>query len=190
MYPLLQKIPALKSLPLPSNLQRREKFIVSIGAAALVIILFFYLIVFPLSDRRSSLKNQIIIKTNTLAQIRELKAEYEALTRHLKRSETELKKRQPGFTLFSFLDELAGKSGLKQSIGHMRPSTSNLKGSPYTLQLVEMKIDNITMEQLVAFLHGVETTPNLVWVKRMAISKGEKENSLLDATLQVETFQL
>jgi general secretion pathway protein M len=190
MNRLFQKISSLKFIPLLLNLQRREKIIVSVGAIVLLVLLFFYLIVFPINDRRAALKRQIISGRQDLIQIRELKAEYEALTRSSKQSETQLKRRQPGFTLFSFLDGLAGKSGLKQSIGYMRPSTSNLKGSPYSLQLVEMKIDNITMDQLVAFLHGVETTPYLVWIKRLAISKGEKENSLLDATLQVETFQL
>ena len=120
----------------------------------------------------------------------QLQSEYKALTRNLVSNESQLKNRPKGFTLFSFLDTLAGKSGIKQNIIYMKPSTTNMKGSPYTLSIVEMKIDSLTMNQLVAFLHGVETSPNMVWVKRISLSKGEKNNQLINSLLQVETYQL
>jgi general secretion pathway protein M len=72
----------------------------------------------------------------------------------------------------------------------MKPSSTNLKGSPYSLSIVEMKINNLTMEQLVNFLQGVETSQDMIWVKRVSLAKGEKEGQLIDAVLQVETFQL
>jgi general secretion pathway protein M len=38
-------------------------------------------------------------------------------------------------------------------------------------------------------LHGVETSPNLIWIKRISISKDEKEGDLINAVVQVETYQ-
>jgi len=57
------------------------------------------------------------------------------------------------------------------------------------LSTVEMKMNALTMEQLAAFLYGVEDYNNAVWIKRISISKGEKNQDLLNSILQVETFQ-
>jgi general secretion pathway protein M len=190
----LQSIQSLsiRSLPMPFklNLQRREKIIVGVAGALLVVLLLLELIVFPIVDRRAMLSKRIVQRTQTLAEIKQLASEYQGLTSGTLSNEARLKSRAKSFTLFSFLDTLAGKSGIKQNIIYMKPSSTNLKGSPYSLSIVELKINNLTMEQLVNFLHGVETSQDMIWVKRISLAKGEKEGQLIDAVLQVETFQL
>ncbi|RJQ68479.1 MAG: hypothetical protein C4519_23065 [Desulfobacteraceae bacterium] len=185
---------SLKSLPfkpfaLPVNLQSREKLIIGVAGVVLGLFIIAYLIIFPILDRRAGLRRQIVTQTQALEQMHLLKTEYETLTRHVQQSEARLKTRSKGFTLFSFLDTLAGQSGIKQNIAYMKPSTTNLKNSPYSLSMVELKINVLNMEQLVSFLHGIETSPNLIWIKRISIAKGEKETDLLNAVLQVETYQ-
>ncbi|MDA8139860.1 MAG: type II secretion system protein GspM [Desulfobacteraceae bacterium] len=193
---------SLKSLPLqsiklpfnlqklPFNLKRREKIALSVAGVVLGILILTQLIIFPILNRRDRLEKQIVTRTKQLEEMYQLKAEYESLTKNQVSNEAQLKSRSPGFTLFSFLDTLAGQSGIKQNIIYMKPSTTNLKGSTFTLSIVEMKIDSLTMNQLVTFLHGVETSPNLVWIKRISLSKGEKNNQLINSILQVETYQL
>lgn len=181
-----------RSLPLPFNvnLQRREKIIIAVAGTLLVILLLLELIIFPIVDRRSMLSKRIGQRTQALAEIKQLANEYQGLTSGTVSNEARLRNRARNFTLFSFLDTLAGKSGIKQNIIYMKPTSSNLKGSPYSLSMVEMKINNLTMEQLVNFLHGVETSQDMIWVKRVSLAKGDKEGQLIDAVLQVETFQL
>jgi general secretion pathway protein M len=182
----------IRSLPLPFNvnLQRREKIIVAAAGTLLAILLMLELIIFPIVDRRSMLSKRIVQRTQALVEIKQLANEYQGLTSGTVSNEAQLKNRAKNFTLFSFLDTLAGKSGIKQNIIYMKPTSSNLKGTPYSLSMVEMKINNLTMEQLVNFLHGVETSQDMIWVKRVSLAKGEKEGQLIDAVLQVETFQL
>jgi hypothetical protein len=45
------------------------------------------------------------------------------------------------------------------------------------------------MEQLTTFLHGLEDTKNVVWIKRISISKAGKNEGLLNTVLQTETYQ-
>jgi general secretion pathway protein M len=179
----------IKSFSLPFNLQRREKAIIAVAGVVLVVFIIVQVIIFPVLDRRTRLQRRIITQTRALEEMVQLKAEYEALTRQVHQNEAQLKARPRGFTLFSFLDALAGRSGVKQNIAYMKPTTTNMKNSPYSLSIVEMKINALTMEQLVTFLHGIETSPELIWIKRISITKGEKENDLLDSVLQVETYQ-
>jgi general secretion pathway protein M len=184
----LKNLP-IKSWSLPFNLQRRDKLILTVVGLGLGLFIIAQLIIFPILDRRTRLRGQIMTQTRALAEMNQLKSEYEKLTQHAHQSGLKLKARVSGFTLFSFLDTLAGKSGIKQNIAYMKPSTTTLKNSPYTLSMVELKINTLTMEQLVNFLHGVETSPNLIWIKRISISKDEKEGDLINAVVQVETYQ-
>ena len=180
-----------KSIPLPFklNLQPRERIAVAIAGGVLVIFLIFRLVIFPTIDRRERLGSQIKSNTQALLEIKALKTEYEASTRYTRDMGNRLKRRPRSFTLFSFIDKLAGKSGIKNNIEYMKPSTANLKNSSYTLSMVEMKISALTMEQLTNFLHGVEDDETMVWIKRISIQKGEKNAGLINTTLQVETIQ-
>jgi general secretion pathway protein M len=183
---------SLKSISLPFNinLQRREKMAVTAAAIALAVFLVLKVIVLPIIDRGDILRDQIKSKTQALEEMQTLKAEYESVSRYSSNMDSGIKKRSKSFTLFSFIDKLAGTSGIKSNIVYMKPSTSNLKNSSYTLSTVEIKLTSLTMEQLTVFLYGIEDPPNMVWIKRISISKGDKNESLLNSVLQVETFQL
>ena len=54
----------------------------------------------------------------------------------------------------------------------------------------EMKLEAITMAQLTNYLYGIETSENMVDVKKMSISKKEIKQGLLTAILQVETVEI
>ena len=184
-------IPSLSAVPsLISGLNRRERFAIYGAGVALVIFLILQLIIFPVFTIRSRLKSEIISKRAALQEMYELKSEFDILTQSNRIADSDFKKRAKSFTLFSFLDNLAGKSGIKQNIGYMKPSTSNLKNSPYVLSIVEMKLQSITMEQMVTFLHGIEMSGEQLWVKRMSLSRDDKKEGLLNSIIQVETYQL
>jgi len=182
---------SLKPLSLPQNinLQQREKLAIAAVVVVLLVFLVFQLLIYPTIDRRDRLRKEIVDKTEALLKIQEMKTEYQGLSSNSVDMDARLKRRPKTFRLFSFIDQLAGKSGIKSNIIYMKPSSANIKNSSYTLSTVEMKMNALTMEQLAAFLYGVEDYNNAVWIKRISISKGEKNQDLLNSILQVETFQ-
>ena len=187
MERLVQALP-FKTILMKFGLQRREKIIVAVGGATLILLLLLQLVVFPVIDRRARLTARITTGTETLKRIEALKGEYLNLTRTAQLNDSRIKNRSGDFTLFSFLEALAGQGGIKQSIAYMKPSTTNLKNSSYTLSSVEMKMDGLTTEQLTRFMHGLEASDQMIWIKRLSIARGEKTDSLLNAVLQVETL--
>ena len=72
----------------------------------------------------------------------------------------------------------------------MRPTTTSQKDSPYRLSMVEMKLQEITMSQLLAYLHGIETSMDMISIKRLSISKGEQKADLINTVFQVETLEM
>jgi general secretion pathway protein M len=119
-----------------------------------------------------------------------MKAEHDSMKSRSKQSEVRFTRRDKGFTLFSFLDQLAGQSRIKERVNYMRPSKIEQKNSPLKLSRVEMKLEAVTLEQLATFLHGVETSRNMAVVSKLSVTRRDQKEGLLDAILQVDTLEL
>ena len=172
------------------KLSKREKYSVYIAAASLCLFVLIQFIISPLMDKKRNIERTIRAKTEILKQMKVLKSDYESFTQKAALSKRRFAERKKGFTLFSFLDRLAGATGIKDHITYMKPSTSAEKNSPIKLSKVEMKIQAITMKQLVDYLHHVETSENMVTIKRLSISTTGKREGFLNAVLQVETYEI
>ena len=172
------------------KLTRREKH--SLYAASGIICLFIIMqfIVLPVFDKQDRLKRSLKVKTKILQHMIALKSEHDAIIQKTDLSKVHFENREKGFTLFSFLDKLSGKAGVKDHITYMKPSTTVQKNSPYKTSRVEMKLRGLTLQQLTVYLHMVETSKNMVNVKRLSISKTGKQVGFIDAVLQVETSEL
>ncbi len=171
------------------KLARREKY--SLYALSVVICLFvvFQFLVFPSLDKRERLKRTLQAKTDILEKMTALQSEYNTIKKRTELSKSRFAKRDTGFTLFSFLDKLTGKAGIKNHVTYMKPSTSVQKNSPFKISQVEMKLQGLTLQQLTSYLHMVETSKNMANIKRLSISKTGKQEGFIDAVLQVETAE-
>ena len=171
-------------------LNKREKYAV-FGAAGLIgLFIIVQFIIVPLFNNKAQLQKSLKGKLITMQKMQQLQAEYTGLNAGAKISEARFARREKGFTLFSFLDRLAGEAGVKDRVSYMKPSKKVQKNSRYWLSQVEMKLDGITLEQLTTYVHGVESSRNNVNIKKISISKKDNKQGLLSAVLQVETIEI
>jgi general secretion pathway protein M len=180
-------------MKLPATLKKmnkRERYAIMLAAGVIGIFLIVTFVVEPFLSKTDQLKNSLHDKTVMLEQMRQLQSEYGTLTQKAEVSKALFSRRQKKFKLYSFLDQLAGKAGIKDRIIYMKPTTKVQKNSPYKISRVEMKLDAITLKQLTDYLYGVETSRNMVDIKRISISKKNKKQGLLTAVLQVETVEI
>lgn len=173
-----------------SKLSRREKIIVAGGGCILILFLLVQLVIVPVFERSTRMRRTLQSKTLTLADMQRLKSEVESLKSRAQHSEARYARRDKGFTLFSFLDQLAGQARIKERVSYMRPSKVEQKNSTFKLSRVEMKLEAVTLEQLTTFLYGVETSKNMVSVSKLSITRRDQKEGLLDAVLQVDTMEL
>lgn len=171
------------------RLNPREKLFISLGLAALAAALVIYWGLFPLLDRRESSRRQALARENELREMVAYKAQYETLQRENRRTADLLARRPDDFSLFSFLDRLAGTTGIKQNIVYMKPSSVAGEDQPYRLSRVEIKLDQVTLDQVSRFLHRIETSPHLIQVPRLSIKQTQQETGFLETVLQVETLE-
>lgn len=168
------------------RLNKRETYAVIAAAVFLSLFLVLQFGVFPLFEWRNRVERSLRLKESQFAEIHLLKAEYDSLESTGELWKEKIGKRPRGFTLFSFMDQLAGKAGV--NIAYMKPSTSKSKDSPFTVSKVELKLSGITLKQLTPFLHMVETSENMVFIKRISITRTGDEG-YVDVVLQAETFE-
>jgi general secretion pathway protein M len=171
------------------NMTKREKYAIYALSGAILLFILIQFIVFPSIDKRKRLKRTLQVKEDALLEMIALKSDYDAIEKRTNLAKERFENREKGFTLFSFLDSLTGKARIKEYVTYMKPSTTVQKDNSYKISQVEMKLKGLTLEQLTTFLHMVETSKNVVYVKRLSISKTGEQESFVDVVLQVETVE-
>jgi general secretion pathway protein M len=172
------------------KLNQREKRSVALAAAVIAIFLVMQFLVLPLFEKNRRLQGLVTTRQQEVEQMELMQAAYRQRVDRMESAQRYLKTRRQGFTLFSFLEGLAGQTGVKSQIVYMRPTTSTPPDSPYRLSVVEMKLQEITMSQLLAYLHSIETSPDMITIKRLSITRGEQKADLIDTIFQVETVEM
>ena len=169
------------------QLAKREKYLIILAAIVIILALVIQLAIMPFVDKRERYSNNVAVKQKNLQEMVGLRQEYLALQQDSDILAQRLAKRPKSFTLFSFLEKAAGDAGVKENIKSMKPSASTGKG-PFKESLVEMKLERITLGQMVGYLKLIESPDMLVSIKRISIQSNKKETQYLDAILQVLTF--
>lgn len=166
------------------QLNQREKFLVGIGGLSLLLFLVVQFIVFPLMDKRAKLTKAVAQREKEIVEMRSMQERYRELSKQSGSLTSLLVKRDAGFSLFSFLEKNAADSQVKERIVYMKPSESP-KNELFKQSLVEMKLQGISLKQLVDFLEKTESTENLVGIDRITIQENTKEAATLDVTLKM-----
>ena len=169
------------------KLEPREKLTILIGLCFLLVFALLQFVVTPYLDADKRLDSLIAQKEAELIELQLLQQEYRSLRAEAGGIKEQLQKRSPAFSLFSFLDGQASVADVKEFIGYMRPSTFDGDGE-FIESLVEMKLQGIPLEKLVAFLELIESSENVVSIKRISIQESGQEKGLLEVILQIVTF--
>ncbi len=169
------------------QLAKREKYLIGLAVCVIVFAVVIQLVIMPFVDGRQRMQNSVVAQERNLQEIVRLSQEYKALEQDSETLTQRLASRPGNFTLFSFLEKAAGKAGVKNNIKYMKPSASTGKG-PFKEALVEMKLERITLKQMVDYLKLIESPDDIVSVKRISVQTNKKETQYLDAILQVLTF--
>lgn len=172
------------------SLNRREKIVVAGAAVFLTVFLLFQLLISPLLHRKERLSLVISSKLSALEEIQALEIEYRSLQGRSDLAKASLDRRSKDFSLFSFLDGLNGEVDIRGNVPNMKPSTSLQKDTNLKVSTVELKLQAVTLEQLVQYLYKIEYSGNNLSVRRMTISETENQAGYIDVQLQVETVAL
>ncbi len=172
------------------RLSNRERYAVYAASIAICLFVIVQFILFPAIDNKARLKRSLQVKTKVLEEMRGLQAEFDAIKQKSEQLKRRFATREKGFTLFSFLDRLARDTGIKNQIAYMKPASAVQKKGQFKISTVEMKIQAVSLSKLADYLYEIETSKNMVTIKRASFVKKGKGKGLIDAVLQVETVEI
>ena len=170
------------------NMQPRERMFLGGAGAMLVLFLIFKVAIDPLFKRSADLDRQIVTARRQLAELRTMQQEYQRQKTVVDNINSQLK-RQQNFAIFSRLEEFAGQTGIRNKILYMKPTVST-PSEVYNEESVEVKMEGVTLEQLVRYLHQIENSPQLLKIKRLEIKPRFDNRQILTATFRVSAFTL
>lgn len=143
---------------------------------------------FPLKARHERAARALAVQQESHARLIALRGQYLKAAGRGDQLEKAVAARPAGFTLFSFLDAKAQQAGVKKNIAYMRPATVDSEHEAFRLSRVEMKLAQVRLEQLVAFLYQAEKTMDGIRIPRAAITRTQKQEGRLDAVILVESL--
>jgi general secretion pathway protein M len=166
-----------------SKLAKREKVMVGGGSLLVIIIIMYAFIISPFSKRIVRLEELIDAEKVALREMMILKEQY-------LQAQDQVKKRKPlppKFSFLSHLETLARQSNVK--IDSIRPGSTETTAS-YKETLIDVKIERITLDQLVEFLYKIEISGDYpLKVKKIHIKPTYKNPQYLEVSFQIVSIQ-
>jgi hypothetical protein len=171
-----------------NSLSHREKNTLITGTVLAVVFLFIQFVFLPLLDKKKDLERILLVEKQSFEQIKTLENQYRTTTQNLDMQRKILETRAKDFTLFSFLDVQAEKSGVKSHIDYMRPISVDLEDGPYAIAKIKLKLKTIYLNNLTEFIRRVETSENGVYTVSLSLSLAGREKNLLEAGMEFQTL--
>jgi hypothetical protein len=161
---------------------------VLIGAGAFFVLMILYLGVDSVLQGYDKLEGKIVKKRAEVENITRLREQYMEAHKQLADIKAKLDKMEKGFSVLSFIEDLANKQNIRENIGSVKPKTIPLNDN-YDENIVELKMANVSLTELVDFIHKIENSGHLLKVKRLRIKTRYDNRDLLNVTLQVTTYK-
>lgn len=172
------------------KISRREKTAVVVGILCLAILMGVRFLVFPILESRDVLRRQLNAKQLMLDEMKALCRQHAMLSASIADARDLAAKRSKNFSLFAFLDQMAGETGIKDRVVFMKPSRLQESAGEVAIERVELKLQGLSLKELTEYLYAIETSPNIMTISRLSVLRTEKNGGAVDALFQVESPHL
>lgn len=171
------------------RLSNRERTLVSLASAALVVILIYTMIWQPIEDDRVQLARRIQTKKTELIEIQRMRDAYLDLQNQYDLRQKIIEKADPKFSLFPHIEATVSQVlGGREKIASMNPQNKDLSGA-YREESVELKLNGVTLQQLVDLMFHIEKGAQPLRLTRLQLKKRPREPQTFDVTATVSMLK-
>lgn len=172
-----------------AGLAPRERLLLGATAAAFALALIWFGFVTPLASAVYDTSTRVETAERNLQVARRVQGELAALQGSLAAVERRIREGPRG-NLFTTLEELAVQSAVK--VESMEPQAAAASDA-YRETKVQVQLKQVTLAQVVNFLHKIESAPQPLSVKSLRVrtrsAAGADKVDLLDVTFTVSSFE-
>lgn len=170
------------------RLSDRERVLLSIALALLIVFLIYQLIFAPIIKARNEYDirlSQLERRFDELKVIGQLyESEKEAYT-----SLQEMLKNKSDLSVLTYLENISASAGIKDNIEYIKPQGTEVKNG-MNRSMVEIKIDAIPIQNLALFLYEVEENRDGLLATYLRIKPFFRDRTKVDAVVVIEDVTL
>jgi len=163
------------------RLSPRERRLVGTFAVLAAAAFVYLTLIEPLLEGRTRMEQRIESLTRELATLDALASRVRRLEAELG-NDSETGQVSEDFSLFSFMDRATSASVAADAVASMNPSRRKLPEGMLE-NVVELRLQNVSLGEIVALLRQIETAPEPVYIKRLELRRRYDDNTRFDATL-------
>jgi general secretion pathway protein M len=167
------------------GLSSQERILVTLAAAGVGAALAFLVIVNPILGAAANAERRVATAVEEHELLQRLRREYDEVHGRLATVEERIKNGPRG-EIFTTLEKLAAESVVK--VDSMEPRTSPASDA-YRETKVQVALKNVTLAQLVNYLHKIDSSEQVLSIKSLRIRTRKDKPELLDATFTVSSFE-
>ncbi len=168
-----------------NRLTPREKWIVIGGLAVLGLVFIWYALISPYFSTMANLDRRIAANQRNLTKVMRMS---EQITRLRQQMASADQRRTGNKPLFSQVESLAEQTGVREQLLAMRPQPATTQGE-FRQQLVEIRLEKLSLGQLVKLLHAVEYRSGGVQVKSLRVKPRFESRSELDVNMVLMSLE-
>lgn len=167
------------------RLNPRERIIVLAGLAVLGLVLIWFALLNPYMQAMANLDRRITAHKHNLERVRQMQGEIGQLKEQL----AAFGNRRPGTRqLFAQVENLTVQTGVREQLLSMRPQPTTTQGG-YRQQLVEIRLEKLSLSQLVKLLYAVEYRSGGIQVKTLRVKPRFEDRSSLDVNMVLMSLE-
>ncbi len=170
------------------RLSTREKWMLGGGSIIALFLILYFSLVDPTLQRMAQLDSLIPRKERDLQELLRLKQKFQEVSKEIRAIEKQLPE-ESRFSPLSFLEENAAKNKIKGNIAFIRPLAAQEHKSQYREVPVEVKVERVTLAQIIPFLAALENSTNRLRIKRLSMKTRFSNPDLMDVTFMVLSYE-
>lgn len=168
------------------GLAPREQMLVGIAGGALALTLLIFAVVMPFLDMADDAQRRVDSAEQQMIGMLRLSRDYADLDSRLRGVEERIRSQRGQQNIRTLLESLATESAVR--IASMEERQAG-KSDEYIETKLEVSLKNVTLNQVVKYLHNIETSPQQLSVKSLRIKGRQDQSQLLDVTFSVSSFE-
>lgn len=169
------------------HFSQRERIIVAAGGAMVVAALVFLLVVDPLMAMIDKLDRHARRKAKDSQELALVAQEYVIKQARIAKLEQRMSNPPAQFSLLAFMEEATTAVQIRDRIVGLQPQ-ADVVVQGYQETAVDLRLDGVSLPQLLALLVAIEQAPYDVQVHHLQIKPKYDNPVNLDATLKVVTY--
>jgi type II secretory pathway component PulM len=165
------------------KLEARERTLLGIAAGLLAALVAYNLVYLPLQSLRADMKVRIEERQRELTEARRLVDTYLTREAELKTAEKKAVLGGADFSLFSVLESALTHNVGRDKIGSITPGADRKLSGGFIQHTVQLKLEDVSLAQIVDALYGVRTLSVPVAVSNLRITQRAQQTHSYDVDM-------